>query len=93
MHPNKRPRLLSNVTTIDTQILALWYYWRWKIESFLKLLKQTGHLLENWQTSGLAIAKRLLVVNMACAVVWQLTVSPQSKAKEVQGFLIKLSGQ
>jgi hypothetical protein len=76
--------------------------WRWKIESFFKLLKQAGHQLESWQhfdklsasqTSGLAVAKRLLVASMACVVVWQLAESSQAEAKKIQGFLIKLSGR
>ncbi len=30
---------------------------------------------------------------MACVVVWQLATSPQTEAKNRQGFLIKLSGR
>jgi IS4 transposase len=41
----------------DAQI-ALWYYFRWQIESFFKLLKQAGHPLERWeQESGSALFK------------------------------------
>ncbi|WP_287653420.1 transposase [Accumulibacter sp.] len=41
--------LLSNLpgTVSDAQI-ALWYYWRWRIESYFKLLKQAGQQLERW---------------------------------------------
>lgn len=88
--------LLSNVrdTTVDAKKLSQWYYWRWKIESFFKLLKQVGHQLESWQqTTGEAIAKRLLVASMACIVTWQLLSSDQHDAKEVNDFLIKLSGR
>lgn len=41
--------LLTNVKGTDAATLALWYYWRWKIESFFKLMKSAGHHLESWQ--------------------------------------------
>ncbi|MBO0612314.1 hypothetical protein [Thiothrix fructosivorans] len=65
--------LLSNVMAVDRSTLALWYYWRWQIESFFKLMKSAGHPLESWQQeSALAIAKRLLVASMACVTVWAI---------------------
>ena len=53
---------LSNVEAqIDAGQLALWYYWRWRIESFFKLLKGAGQQIEQWQQqSAVAVAKRLL---------------------------------
>lgn len=33
---------LSNVFTVSPETLATWYYWRWQVESFFKLLKQQG---------------------------------------------------
>ncbi|OUD12464.1 hypothetical protein TPSD3_15265 [Thioflexithrix psekupsensis] len=86
--------LLSNVWDVDAKTTALWYYWRWRIESFFKLLKQAGHQLESWQQeSGLALTKRLLIASMACVVVWQVAHSELPAAKEIQTFLIKLSGR
>ncbi len=38
--------LLSNVKDIDASTIALWYDWRWKIETFFKLMKSAGHQLE-----------------------------------------------
>jgi IS4 transposase len=65
--------LLTNVTAVNAATITLWYYWRWQIECFFKLLKQAGHHLESWQQeSAAAIAKRLLVVSMACAKVWAI---------------------
>ena len=67
--------LLSNLldSEVDAATIALWYYWRWQIESFFKLLKSAGHHLESWQQeSDLAIFKRLLVTSMACVTVWQI---------------------
>jgi hypothetical protein len=52
-----QPTLLSNVVGQPADTLALWYYWRWQIECFFKLLKTQGLHLEDWQQeSGLAIA-------------------------------------
>ncbi|MGH7192078.1 MAG: hypothetical protein ACREJM_00925, partial [Candidatus Saccharimonadales bacterium] len=42
--------LLSNVPAeVQAEEIALWYYWRWRIESFFKLLKSAGQQLEHWQ--------------------------------------------
>ena len=74
--------------------LAQWYYWRWRIESFFKLLKGAGQQIEAWQQeSGLAVAKRLLVVSLACVLVWQLERSTQPEADEVRAVLVRLSGR
>ena len=35
--------LLTNVPkSVDDAMVALWYYWRWRIESYFKLLKSAG---------------------------------------------------
>ena len=86
--------LMTNVMTVDASEIALWYYWRWQIECFFKLLKKAGHDLESWQQeTGLAIAKRLLVVSMACVVVWEIAAAKGEKAQALRAFLIKLSGR
>ena len=61
--------LLTNLpATVATDTAALWYYWRWRIESRFKLFKSAGHQVEHWQQQGgEAIAKRLLIAAMACA--------------------------
>ncbi len=77
----------------DEQI-AQWYYWRWKIESFFKLLKGAGHSVEQWQQATVeAIAKRLLVATMACVVVWQLARSQEPEADAFRQLLVRLSGR
>jgi len=74
--------------------LARWYYWRWRIESFFKLLKSAGHEIEHWQQqSGMAIARRLLVVAMACVVVWELERNESVEGRELKRVLIRLSGR
>lgn len=86
--------LLTNVLEVEAAMIALWYYWRWKIESFFKLLKSAGHQLEAWQQeSALAIAKRLLVASMACVMVWEIAAAKTPEAEAFRGFLIKLSGR
>ena len=68
--------------------------YQWDIECFFKLLKKAGHDLESWQQeTGLAIAKRLLVVSMACVVVWEIAAAKGEKAEDLRTFLIKLSGR
>ena len=87
--------LLSNVPAeVSAATLALWYYWRWQIESFFKLLKGAGQQVEQWQQeTGERILKRLLVASMACVLVWHLARSVAPQAKEARRLLVKLSGR
>ena len=86
--------LLSPVTGVDKATLTLWYYWRWKIESFFKLLKSAGQHLESWQQeSAQAIAKRLLVASMACVTIWAMAADKSERAAELRTLLVKLSGR
>jgi hypothetical protein len=88
--------LLSNAPRewATTEQLARSYYWRWRIESFFKLLKSHGHHVEQWQQqSGPAIARRLLVAAMACVVVWQLDHDDSAPAMEFKDALVRLSGR
>ena len=57
-------------------------------------VKKAGHDLESWQQeTGLAIAKRLLVVSMACVIVWKIAAAKNEKAETLRTFLIKLRGR
>ncbi len=88
--------LLSNVPEgwATATKLAFCYYWRWRIESYFKLLKGHGQQLEQWQQeTGPAIARRLLVASMACLVVWQLQAEDSPEAAELRDTLIRLSGR
>jgi len=87
--------LLSNAKgAVEAGQLALWYYWRWRIESFFKLLKSAGQQVEHWQQeSGLAVAKRLLIVSMACVLVWQLARAQTPQAEQLRQVLVRLSGR
>lgn len=87
--------LLANVPAeVDTATVALWYYWRWRIESLFKLLKGAGQQVEHWkQPDGGTIAKRLVVAAMACALVWRLERHPAAAAADLRRLLVRLSGR
>lgn len=88
--------LLTNVPAgdADAATVGLWYYFRWRIESFFKLLKSAGHELEYWQqTTGIAILRRLLIASMACVFVWQLSRDKSEQAAVMRTHLMKLSGR
>lgn len=88
--------LLSNVPGdwALTEQLARCYYWRWRIESFFKLLKSHGQQLEQWQQeTGMAIGRRILVAAMACVVVWQLEHDASPEAMKFKDALVRLSGR
>ena len=89
-------RLWSNLpATVSAATLALWYYWRWRIETCFKLLKRAGQQLEQWQQeSAAALAKRLLIAAQACVIVWALqaeTADPQALA--LRRLVLDLSGR
>lgn len=87
--------LLSNVpAAVSEATLALWYYWRWRIESYFKLLKQAGQQIEQWeQQSGAAIFKRLLIASQACALAWRLMREQGQQAEHTRSFLVRLAGR
>ena len=87
--------LLTNVPgSVPDARIALWYYWRWRIESYFKLLKQAGQQLERWeQESGPAILKRLLIAGQACALAWRLMRAEGTFADQTRAFLVRLSGR
>jgi hypothetical protein len=79
---------------VKAESLALWYYWRWQIESFYKLLKRGGHHLEQWQQESVeAIGKRLQIASQACVLVWELSRSEQEEVCEMRRVLVRLSGR
>lgn len=87
--------LLTNVPeSVDDAAVALWYYWRWRIESYFKLLKSAGLQLEEWQqATAERILRRLLIAGMACVTVWQLAADTSPAAAEARSLLIRLSGR
>jgi hypothetical protein len=86
--------LLTNAADVPAANVALWYYWRWRIESFHKLLKSSGLEAEEWQQeTASAIAKRLLVGVMACVTVWAIERDQTETGLVSQFFLMRLSGR
>jgi hypothetical protein len=88
--------LLTNVdaNSASAELVALWYYWRWNIESYFKLMKSAGMELDHWQQeSGYAIMNRLLVASMAAATIWGLQRTTGDEATEFKDLLVKLSGK
>lgn len=78
----------------DAAKLAWCYYWRWRIESYFKLLKSHGQQLEHWlQRTAPALARRMLVASMACVVVWQLQADESAAARQFKDLLVRLSGR
>ncbi len=87
--------LLTNLPAeVGAATAALWYYWRWRVESLFKLLKGAGHRVERWQQAGgEALARRLLVAAMACALVWRLERLETPEGATLRGLLVRLSGR
>jgi hypothetical protein len=90
--------LYTNVwADVSTEQIGTWYYFRWRIECFFKLLKSAGWNIEEWQQeSAAAIAKRLAVVCMAAALIWSLQESAEKGVPEAQALcqeLVRLSGR
>jgi Transposase DDE domain len=87
--------LLTNAPAeVDAAAVALWYYFRWKVETFFKLLKGSGQHLEHWQQrDGRSVLKRLLVASMACVLAWRLAHSEAPQAGEVRAAVMRLSGR
>ena len=87
--------LLTNVPAeVDAATVALWYYWRWKIESFFKLLKSSGQQVERWQQEdGRSVLKRLLIASMACVLAWRLAHSEAPQGEEARRTVMRLSGR
>jgi hypothetical protein len=87
--------LLTNLPpTVSADTTADWYFWRWRIESYFKLLKSAGWHLEQWQQeSPLSLAKRLCVVGMAAIVVWHLQHAQTPAAERARTLLLRLSGR
>ena len=79
---------------VNAATVALWYYWRWRIESYHKLLKSAGQEAECWQQeTAQAVARRLAVASMAGVVVWKLARDDTPEAKQFRGVLVRLSGR
>ena len=88
-------RLWTNLPeSVKAGTIALWYYWRWRIESYFKLLKRAGQHAEAWQQeTAQAIAKRMLIAAQVCVIVWALAQSTDPRVKPLNKLLVRLSGR
>ncbi|TDB41259.1 transposase, partial [Photorhabdus khanii] len=87
--------LLTNVgEEMGPDEVAQWYYWRWNIESFFKLIKGAGHDVESWlQRSAGAVLRRLLMASMACVLAWRLQRGNDEENIRARRLLCRLSGR
>ena len=88
--------LLSNVPAdlADAATIALWYYFRWRIESLHKLIKGAGWQLEGWlQRDGGKILIKLLLAFGACASIWALERRLDAESEAFKRLLMQLSGR
>jgi hypothetical protein len=88
--------LLTNVPepVADAATIGRWYAWRWRIESYHKLLKSAGTNAEQWQQeTGPGFLKRLCVASMACLTVWHLQRDQRAEAAQLRRVLVRLSGR
>lgn len=88
--------LLTNVppALADAAKIAKWYYFRWRIENFHKLLKSAGLQLESWlQRDGERLMKKLMVALAACASIWRLERQHDADSEAFKQLLMQLSGR
>lgn len=83
------PAALANAATI-----ARWYYFRWRIESFYKLLKSSGWQLESWlQTNGERLLIKLMLAIGACVSIWALERRRDAESEAFKRLLMEVSGR
>ena len=88
--------LLTNVPAAlgDTATIARWYYFRWRIETYHKLLKGAGWQLESWlQREGQGLLVKLMLALGACASIWALERRRDAEAEAFKKLLMQLSGR
>ena len=85
--------LLTNAG-ITAREAAQYDDYRWRIESYCKLLKSAGYRVEGWQQeTGERICKRLLIVAQSCLQVWRLQSDRSEAGRRLCEFLMRLSGR
>jgi hypothetical protein len=87
--------LMSNLpSSVSASDIALWYYWRWRIESYHKLLKSAGEQVEQWQQeTAVTLVRRLLVTAMSAVLVWHIARDDSPQSQQLRTTLVKLSGR
>jgi len=87
--------LLTNLPdSVPAATAALWYYWRWRIESYHKLLKSAGQHIECWQQElAETLSRRLVVAAMSVVIVYRLAREDSPEAAGMRDLLVRLSGR
>lgn len=88
--------LLTDVPAAEAAAatVARWSAWRWRIETYHKLMKSSGMNAEEWQQErGDAFLRRLLVASMAALTVWHLGRDESPDAARLRTILVRLSGR
>lgn len=88
--------LFTNVPAgvADAGAVGTWYAWRWRVESYHKLLKSAGMNAEEWgQETGERFLRRVCVASMACLTVWHLGRADGPEAAKLRAVLVRLSGR
>ena len=87
--------LLTNVPAAlgDTATIARWYYFRWRIETYHKLLKGAGWQLESWlQRRWPTAAGKTDAGDVGVASIWALERRCDAEAEAFKKLLMQLSG-
>jgi hypothetical protein len=95
-HVLARWLLLTNVPAAlaDAATIAMWYYFRWRIESLHKLLKSAGWELEHWlQCNGERLLIKLMLALGACVSIWALERRSDAQSEAFKKLLMELSGR
>ena len=88
--------LFTNVPAgvADAATVGTWYSWRWRIETYHKLLKTAGMNAEEWgQETGARFLRRLCVASLACLTAWRLQREESPEAVRLKAVLVRLSGR
>ena len=73
---------------------ARWDDYRWRIESYFKLLKEAGHPRARWEPeTGQAVLKRRLIAGQACVRVGRRMRAEGELAEHTRSFRVRRSGR
>ena len=88
------PWILLTNAEITARKAAQYDDYRWRIESYCKLLKSASYRVEGWQQeTGERICKRLLIVAQSYLQVWRLQSDRSEAGQRLCEFLMRLSGR
>ncbi len=87
-------RLPNLPAGVATATVALWYYWRWRSESYCTLLRGAGQQVEPWQQeTAAALTRRRRVASLACVLAWRVSRPPGPAGAALRDLLVRWSGR